>query len=286
MAMMIALCGCTDKGNDKKETDSRTTAEVTAETTSENESSSATDDQTVTDNTMEDETITTTEATTEEVTTEMTTEKIEYEKIHDKAKLLYMGHASIRITTVEGKVIYIDPYAGEGYDVPADLILITHGHGDHNMPQLIETQNEGCKTISYMDCIVDGVHQSFDLGYVQVDAVEAGYNRNHDEKICVGFILTFSDGVTVYVTGDTSETKQMPSLAERALDYAFFCCDGVYNMGLEEAAKCAEEVGAKHNIPYHMIPGDRGIFDREVAEQFNATNRLIIEAGEEIELEK
>ena len=43
-------------------------------------------------------------------------------------KLLYQGHGSLRITTAEGKVIYIDPYAGEGYDVPADLILVTHGH--------------------------------------------------------------------------------------------------------------------------------------------------------------
>ena len=42
------------------------------------------------------------------------------------AKLLYMGHASIRITTTEGKVIYIDPFAGEGYEPAADLILITH----------------------------------------------------------------------------------------------------------------------------------------------------------------
>ncbi len=273
---ILLLCGCSDKKEDSADTEVKTTQDKVTEATSD----TAVDTETQTD------TETTTVTETEEVTTEMTTEKVEYEKIYDHAKLLYMGHASIRITTVEGKVIYIDPYAGEGYDVAADLILITHGHGDHNMPQLIENRNDGCKTITYMDCIVDGVHQSFDLGYVKVEAVEAGYNRNHDEKICVGFILTFTDGVTVYVSGDTSETPQMPSLAERELDYAFFCCDGVYNMGLEEAAKCAEEVGAKHNIPYHMIPGDVGIFDREVAEQFNAPNRLIIEDGEEIEIEK
>ncbi|MBR4667318.1 MAG: MBL fold metallo-hydrolase, partial [Butyrivibrio sp.] len=49
----------------------------------------------------------------------------------EAAKLLYQGHASVRITTPEGKTIYVDPYAGEGYDVPADLILETHGHFDH-----------------------------------------------------------------------------------------------------------------------------------------------------------
>lgn len=42
------------------------------------------------------------------------------------ATLLYQGHGSLRLTTDSGKVIYIDPFAGEGYGAPADLILVTH----------------------------------------------------------------------------------------------------------------------------------------------------------------
>ena len=42
------------------------------------------------------------------------------------AKLLYQGHGSYRITTDDGRVLYVDPYAGEGYDKPADIVLITH----------------------------------------------------------------------------------------------------------------------------------------------------------------
>ena len=52
--------------------------------------------------------------------------------IADVPTLLYMGQASIRITTEEGRVIYIDPYAGNGYDLAADLILVTREHFDHN----------------------------------------------------------------------------------------------------------------------------------------------------------
>ena len=86
--------------------------------------------------------------------------------------------------------------------------------------------------------------------------------------------------------GYTSKTEQMPALAEKEIDYAFFCCDGVYNMDLEEAAECAALVKAKHNIPYHMAAADTGVlFDRETAERFNADNRLIISDGEEIVLE-
>ena len=41
------------------------------------------------------------------------------------AKLLYQGHGSMRLISEGGTVVYIDPFAGEGYDRPADLILVT-----------------------------------------------------------------------------------------------------------------------------------------------------------------
>ena len=41
-----------------------------------------------------------------------------------KDKILYLGHASLRIVTAEGKVIYVDPFAGDAYDLSADLILV------------------------------------------------------------------------------------------------------------------------------------------------------------------
>ena len=60
----------------------------------------------------------------------------------DAATLLYMGQASMRIVTAEGKVIYIDPYAGD-YTMPADLILVTHGHFDHCAVEKVENRNDG-----------------------------------------------------------------------------------------------------------------------------------------------
>ena len=56
----------------------------------------------------------------------------EMESITGAPTLVYQGQASIRIVTAEGKVIYIDPYAGDDYDLAADLILVTHAHFDHN----------------------------------------------------------------------------------------------------------------------------------------------------------
>lgn len=199
--------------------------------------------------------------------------------------LLYMGHASLRIVTGEGKVIYIDPFAGDEYDLEADLILVTHDHYDHNAVDKVEKRTPDCRVITWEEALADGEHQTFDLGYATVEAVEAGYNKNHDVKECVGYIITLSDGVSVYVTGDTSRTEQMPLLAEKEIDYAFYCCDGIFNMGMDEAAVCAGLVGAKHNIPYHIVTPDEEPFEREKAEQFQAENLMIVEEGEEIELE-
>ena len=197
-------------------------------------------------------------------------------------RLLYQGHGSLRITTSDGKVIYIDPYAGDGYEKTADLILITHGHYDHTNTDKIKSRSPGCRIITWKEALEGGTHRSFDFGFVSVEAVEAGFNRNHNAKECVGFVLVLQSGVTVYVSGDTSKTNQMTNLAKRNIDYAFFCCDGIFNMNLAEAAECAEIVGAKHNIPYHMAPGK--LFKRSRAEKFKAPNRLIIADGEEIEL--
>lgn len=206
--------------------------------------------------------------------------------VEEAPVLLYMGQASMRVVTPEGKVIYIDPYAGDAYDLPADLILVTHGHFDHCAVDKVVDRAPDCRIITHEEAVVDGVHQSFSLPYVTVEAVEAGYNPWHDVNRCAGYVLTFTNGKSVYVTGDTSTTEQMPLLAEKEIDYAFFCCDGVFNMGLEEAARCTEMVGAKHNIPYHNTTDNTGErFDRELAEQFGAPDRLIVFPGEELLVE-
>ena len=207
------------------------------------------------------------------------------EETKQPAKLLYMGHASLRITTPENRVIYIDPYAGKGYDAAADLILVTHDHFDHTAVDKITRRAEGCQTVTWKEALVKGNYKTFDFGFATVEAVEAGYNRNHNVKNCVGYLITLSDGVKIYVSGDTSRTKQMPKLAQRQIDYAFYCCDGVYNMDLKEAAECAKLVGAKHDIPYHVIAAKGNVyFDRKRAETFDSPNLLVIDQGEEIEL--
>ena len=201
---------------------------------------------------------------------------------HTFARLLYLGHASLRLVTPEDKVIYIDPYAGTGYDLPADLILVTHDHYDHSDLAKIQNRRPDCQIITEKEALAGGEHHTFDLGYVKIEAVEAGYNPNHSVKSCVGYILTLSGGITIYVAGDTSITPQMSEFAARHLDYAFFPCDGVYNMDVKEASKAAAIVQARHSIPYHMLPG--ADFSAEIAAAFTAPGKLVLKNGAEISL--
>ena len=72
----------------------------------------------------------------------------------------------------------------------------------------------------------------------------------------------------------------MEELGHMNIDYAFFPCDGIYNMDTNEATCAANKVNAKHSIPYHTKPGE--LFDIEIANKFNGVNKMIIKDGEEI----
>ncbi len=195
------------------------------------------------------------------------------------ATLLYQGHASFRLITMSGIVIYIDPFIGEGYDEKADFILVTHQHTDHNHIEL-PAKKKDCIIWQNFEALTGGVYQTLRLKEVYIAAVPA-YNQNHKKSECVGYIIEV-DGVKMYFAGDTSNIPEMEKLQHRNIDYAFLPIDGIYNMGPAEAAKCAEIIKAKHSIPYHMIPCEK--FSMEKAMSFKAKNRMIMEAGKEYNL--
>ena len=195
------------------------------------------------------------------------------------ATLLYQGHGSVKLTLADGKVVYIDPYTGEGYDDEADLILVTHEHQDHNKIDL-PPHADDCVIFRSSDAIVDGEYQELDIYGLHIEPVQA-YNKNHDITQCVGYLVTVGDKL-LYFAGDTSKTEQMAELADRNIDYAFLPMDGRFNMDVDEAIECAELIQAKHTVPYHMSPGS--LFDAERAALFTTPSALILPAGETIEL--
>ena len=205
------------------------------------------------------------------------------------ATMLYQGHGSYRFTLDDGTVVYVDPFAGKGYDLPADLILVTHEHFDHNQIDLMP-HAAGCEIVRAADVHpAPGEYLETASHGVRIGSVQA-CNKNHPLDQCVGFILDF-DGVRFYASGDTSTTDDMRSgkLAGLGIDYAAFPGDGLFNMDVDEASACAALVGARHSIPVHLVPckgpdDAESIFSRERAEMFEAEGRIILEPGEELVL--
>lgn len=192
-----------------------------------------------------------------------------------KSTLTLIGHASMKIKTAEGIVIYIDPYYEPDYSEPADIILSTHEHSDHNCIELV-TPKEDCTVLRVKDTLnADLSHNTFEIKGVKIVPVTAGGNPNHHPNNTNGYLLSF-DGLKIYHPGDTSKIPEMEALASENIDYAFFPIDGEYNMGPEEASECARIIGAKHNTPMHFFSADPMKFD--------APNLLRMNYGDTIEL--
>lgn len=199
----------------------------------------------------------------------------------NKPTLTYIGHATIKIKSADGHVLYIDPSYREGdYSDVADVLLVTHGHDDH-MPSPDVKVRDGGTIITWAEAHPDeNTYETFEVAGFIVEAVPAS-NSNHDIRYCVGYIVTV-DGIKIYHAGDTSMLSSMAELKAREIDYALYPIDGQYNMGAVEASEAAKLVGARHNIPIHE-------FDQEgkpkKSEKFLPEGRMLIGYGETIEME-
>ena len=194
--------------------------------------------------------------------------------------ILYQGHGSFRFTTSGSRVFYVDPYAGSGYDLPADAILVTHEHRDHNAVELVPKKS-GVRICRAAEFLAEGEYTSKEVCGVKITAVPA-CNRNHPVDRCVGFVVE-TEGKKIYFSGDTSKTSAMGTvLRDMQIDCAFFPTDGIYNMNAKEASECARLVGAKASYPVHTAPGK--LFDEKIAARFDCPGKAIVRPGEEIVL--
>lgn len=183
-----------------------------------------------------------------------------------------LGRASVRLDLSDGRVIYMDPYAGsvEAYEKEADYVLVTHQHSDHNVTDRVTLKEQG----QIVECPMDiQAGKSMTLDDITLTAVPA-YNDNHFENESCGFILSIGD-ITIYHSGDTSYLLEMDDFQAYDIDYALLCMDGVYNMDPEEAKRVADAIHAQKVIPIHT--SGSGEYNASNVEAFDHISKLLVE---------
>jgi L-ascorbate metabolism protein UlaG (beta-lactamase superfamily) len=179
-----------------------------------------------------------------------------------------INHSALRFA-FKGKQYYVDPAGEADWDkMPkADVILITHEHGDHLNPAVIDKiKKDGTLVYANASSVKKaGVGQTLEVGErkqvldITVEAV-AAYNLNPErlkfhpkERKDNGYVLTFGDK-RVYVAGDTEGTPEMKALKDVAI--AFLPINLPYTMPPPEAADAARVFKPKILYPYHQGKSD------------------------------
>jgi len=181
-------------------------------------------------------------------------------------KIAFIGHGTLMLT-FKGKVIHVDPVSrAADYSTMsrADLILLTHEHGDHLDTRAIEIlRKSGTKLVLTSACaerVAGGVvMQNGDVRTVRGLKIEAvpAYNivnkrssgqPYHPKGQGNGYVVTFGDK-RVYIAGDTENTPEMKNL--KSIDVAFLPMNLPYTMTPEMVADAAKAFSPKVLYPYH-----------------------------------
>jgi len=211
----------------------------------------------------------------------------------------WLGHASFQIRAAD-KIIYIDlKKYGKVVETSekADIILVTHNHGDHCSPEKIEKLGkEGTVIIAPKDCVnrlkgnVKAIKpgEEITVDKVQIAAVEA-YNTKrfrspgkpfHPKGYGVGYLIG-AEGKTVYHAGDTDFIPEMREL--KGIDLALLPTGDKYTMDNTEAAEAALAIKPKAVMPMHTWETDRGEFKTRV-EAKSKIKVILLQEGEEYSL--
>ena len=189
-------------------------------------------------------------------------------------KVTYYGHSCFA-AQVANKTLLFDPFitgnelakAIDVDKVPADYILISHGHADHMADAAGIAKRTGATIVSNYEVTVwfgkqgltrthplnHGGGWRFDFGRVKfVNAVHSSslpdgtYGGNPG-----GFVIESDEG-NFYYSGDTALTMDMKLIGESTpLRFAALCIGDNFTMGIDDAIKAAQYVRCSEVLGLH-----------------------------------
>jgi L-ascorbate metabolism protein UlaG (beta-lactamase superfamily) len=186
-------------------------------------------------------------------------------------KITFIGHGTLMFNYT-GKIVHIDPvgrYADYTLLPKADIILITHEHGDHlDLNALAMIQKENTITILTEKCTEKGANgiimKNGDVRIIEGLKIEAvpAYNIVHKRQNGQpfhpkgdgnGYIINWGN-TRIYIAGDTENTPDMKTLKE--IDIAFLPMNVPYTMSPDMVTDAAKAIKPKILYPYHYSKTD------------------------------
>ncbi|MBR4810785.1 MAG: MBL fold metallo-hydrolase [Bacteroidaceae bacterium] len=199
---------------------------------------------------------------------------------NDPLVITLIKHGSLELS-YKGISIQIDPVSGYGKNTDyskefpkADVILVTHEHGDHLdknainalVADLLIDRNHTMLLLNAKSQTQLGMGDTISNGqrrilprHIVLDAVPAynttsGREQFHPKGNGNGYVLQFPGGLKIYVAGDTEDVPEMSELKD--IDVAFLPVNQPYTMTVEQCVKAANVIKPKVLIPYHFSQTD------------------------------
>ncbi len=181
-------------------------------------------------------------------------------------KITFIGHGTLMFTWHD-RVVHVDPVSREAdySKLPkADLVLITHEHGDHLDPKALDVVRKddtkivvneaGAEKVSGGLVMKNGDVRTVDGFRIEaVPAYNIVHQRDNGEPFHPkgrgnGYVVTFGK-TRVYIAGDTESIPEMKSL--KKIGIAFLPMNLPYTMTPEMVAAAARTFEPKILYPYH-----------------------------------
>jgi len=190
---------------------------------------------------------------------------------------IWYGHATCAFV-INGLNVVVDPFFRENAqasiamdDVPADYILVSHGHWDHSGDVEPIAQRTGATIIANDEIAryyaakgykTHGQHigggYTHPFGYLKLThaAHGSGFPDGFPGGTASGFLLTTPEGKKVYLGCDTGLFGDMALIGDEGVEFAALPIGDNFTMGPDDALKAVKLLRPKRVQPYHYSTWD------------------------------